>query len=631
MKPDRRYPIGAELLTNGAVRFRVWAPDRKQVDLQLESNQNRRLQMEPEENGYFSLTTDQAKAGTRYRYLLDNSGPFADPASRFQPEGPHGPSEVVDPGRFVWTDQHWSGVAADDVVLYEMHLGTFTPEGTWARAAKELAELAAIGINCLEVMPVNDFPGNFGWGYDGVNLFAPSRLYGTPDEFRSFVNLAHEQGISVILDVVYNHIGPDGNSLREFSPDYFTDKHKTDWGKAINFDGPNHAPVREFFLANARYWIDEFHLDGLRLDATQNIYDDSPRARHILTEIGRTVRKAARGKTTYIVNENECQHAELARPEEQGGYGLDALWNDDYHHSAMVALTGRSEAYYKDYRGKPQELISAVKYGYLYQGQWYSWQKQRRGHAALDLPPRAFVNFLQNHDQIANSALGLRAHLLSSPGKYRALHALTLLAPGTPMLFQGQEFACTSPFFFFADHGAELGEMVRKGRLEFLSQFPSLKDEAIAASVPVPNDPNTFQRCKLNFDERVQHEAAYQLTKDLLHLRKVDPAFRAHARIDGAVLGDHAFVLRYFLDDGLDRLLVVNLGSDLDFTTCPEPLLAPPDGSLWELVLSTEQGPYGGGGATLPDTEDRGWHIAGESAVVLAPVKKTMKQDGSAS
>ncbi len=637
MRPDRRYPIGAELLTSGAVRFRVWAPERKRVDVKLESDGKMEsaagslLPMESENNGYFSLTTDQAKAGSLYRYLLDGTGPFADPASRFQPEGPHGPSQVIDPGQFTWTDQHWTGVAPDQAVIYEMHLGTFTPEGTWASAEKELTELASVGITCIEVMPVNDFPGKFGWGYDGVNLFAPSRLYGTPDEFRSFVNSAHELGIGVILDVVYNHIGPDGNFLCEFAKDYFTDKHKTDWGKAINFDGSHHGPVREFFLANARYWIDEFHLDGLRLDATQNIYDDSPPARHILTEVGRVVRKAARGKTTFIVNENESQHSELARPEEQGGFGLDALWNDDYHHSAMVALTGKSEAYYTDYRGKPQELISAVKYGYLYQGQWYSWQKQRRGHPALDLPARAFVNFLQNHDQVANSALGLRVHQLSSPGKYRAMHALTLLAPGTPMLFQGQEFACNSPFFYFADHGPELGEMVRKGRLEFLTQFPSLKDEAVAASVPVPNDPKTFERCKLNFEERQQNEPAYRLTKDLLRLRKSDRAFSRQSRVDGAVLGDHALVLRFFQDDGMDRLVIVNLGSDLDFKTCPEPLLAPPQGYFWDLALSTEQGQYGGGGATVPDTKDQGWHIAGESTVVLVPTKKAPAEGGSAS
>ncbi len=320
----------------------------------------------------------------RYGFRTDTAEKLLpDPASRFQPEGPHGPSEIIDPDTFRWTDQGWRGRPREELVIYEMHVGSFTPEGSWEAAARELPELAALGITCIELMPVADFPGRFGWGYDGVDLFAPTRLYGRPDEFRRFVDRAHAHGIAVILDVVYNHFGPDGNYLRCFSQSYFSDRYKNEWGDPINFDGPDSGPVREFFLANAGYWIDEYHLDGLRLDATQQIFDASDD--HIMAAIVRQVREAASGRTTFIVGENEPQHARLVRPPERGGYGLDALCNDDFHHSAMVALTGRREAYYTDYRGAPGEFVAAAKYGFLYQGQRYVWQRQRRGRLALDL------------------------------------------------------------------------------------------------------------------------------------------------------------------------------------------------------------------------------------------------------
>jgi maltooligosyltrehalose trehalohydrolase len=463
---------------------------------------------------------------------------------------------------------------------------------------------------------VADFAGRFGWGYDGVDLFAPTRLYGTPDDFRRFVDLAHGAGLGVILDVIYNHLGPDGNYLKQFADDYFTPR-KTEWGEALNFDGDNSGPVREFFAANAGYWIDEFHLDGLRLDATQSVFDDSPE--HILAVIGRRVRQAARGRATIVVAENEPQQAKLVRPVERGGYGLDALWNDDYHHSANVVLTGKNEAYYSDHLGRPQELISAVKHGYLFQGQRYSWQEKRRGTPALDLPPAAFVIFTQNHDQVANSGQGLRCRQVSSPGRYRAVTALTLLAPGTPMLFMGQEFAASSPFHYFADHHPELAERVRKGRAEFLRQFPSLDREDFAAGMPAPHDPATFERCKLDFAERQTHAREYNLHKDLLKLRREDPAFRAQRPrgVDGAVLGPHSFVLRYFVDGMNDRLLVVNFGRDQHLSPAPEPLLAPPEGLRWRVLWSSEDPRYGGDGTPPLETDD-GWHLPGESAVVLA-------------
>ncbi|HZS09205.1 MAG TPA: malto-oligosyltrehalose trehalohydrolase [Blastocatellia bacterium] len=625
-KQNRRLHIGAEVVPQGGAHFRVWAPRRKHVEVVIEGGRGfdrgtRTNALEPEEAGYFSGLVEAAGDGTLYRFRLDGGGElYPDPASRFQPEGPHGPSQVVDPNAFEWGDDNWRGVRMPGQVIYEMHVGTFTREGTWAAATRELDELAALGITLLEVMPVADFPGRFGWGYDGVDLFAPTRLYGVPDDFRRFVDRAHALGLGVILDVVYNHLGPDGNYLKQFAEDYFTDRYTTDWGEAINYDGENSGPVREFSLDNAAYWIDEYHLDGLRLDATQNIYDSS--ADHIIAAIARRVRGAARGRGTVIVAENEPQEATLVRAAEQGGYGLDALWNDDLHHSAMVALTGRNEAYYTDYLGRPQEFISAVKYGYLYQGQWYKWQKQRRGTPTLKLPPATFVTFIQNHDQIANSGRGERCHALASPGRYRAMTALMLLAPGTPMLFQGQEFAASSPFFYFADHKEELAGLIRKGRAEFLAQFRSLATAEAQAVLNDPCDPQTFERSKLDLAERERHAGVYQMHRDLLRLRREDAVFSAQRAggVDGAVLAGEAFVLRFFGEDGEDRLLLVNFGADLHLNPAPEPLLAPPEGTEWETLWSSEDPRYGGLGTPPLDSEEN-WQLPGHAAVALGPVE----------
>jgi maltooligosyltrehalose trehalohydrolase len=560
-----------------------------------------------------------AAAGTLYRYKLEgNEQLLPDPASRFQPEGPHGPSQVIDPDAFEWSDENWRGVSLPGQVIYEMHIGSFTHEGTWAAAAHELHALAATGVTVLEIMPVAEFPGRFGWGYDGVDLFAPTQLYGVPDDFRSFVDQAHAVGLGVILDVVYNHLGPEGNYLKSFAPEYFSSRHNTDWGEAINFDEKNNGPVREFFIANAGYWITEFHLDGLRIDATQNIYDDS--TPHILAEIVTRVQVAAGGRATIIIGENEPQNAKLLQRQEQGGYGLDGLWNDDFHHSATVALTGRNEAYYTDYQGKPQEFISAYKHGFLFQGQRYKWQKQRRGTPVLGVQPAQFITFLQNHDQIANSGHGLRAHQMSSPALYRAMTALLLLGPGTPMLFQGQEFAASSPFYYFADNQGELAKLTAEGRAKFLSQFRTLAVPEVQAALPDPADPETIVRSKLDLMERERHDKMYALHCDLLHLRRADPVLRLQRRgeLDGAVLSEGAFVLRYFSAEHGDRLLVVNLGSDLHLDPAPEPLLAPPAGQLWEIKWSSEDLRYGGYGRTPCDTEEN-WRIAGRAAVFLIP------------
>jgi maltooligosyltrehalose trehalohydrolase len=616
----RRLPVGAEVRKDGGVHFRVWAPRRRTIEVVPEGGRAP-LRLDPERDGYFSGLVPHAAPGLRYRYRLDGGQPLPDPASRFQPDGPHGPSQVVDPGQFAWTDHDWRGVEPRGQVLYEMHIGTFTAEGTWEAAVRELPALAELGVTVLEVMPVAEFAGRFGWGYDGVDLFAPTRLYGEPDAFRAFVDRAHALGLGVILDVVYNHLGPDGNYLKQYADEYFTDRYETDWGEPINFDGESSGPVREFFVANAGYWVDEFHVDGLRLDATQSIFDQSPV--HVLAEIGRRVREAARGRATFIVAENEPQQTRLVRPLEEDGYGLDALWNDDLHHTILVALTGRTEAYYTDYGGTAQELVSAMKHGYLFQGQWYAWQKQRRGTPTFGLKPWAFVSFIENHDQIANTDTGSRVHQRTSPGRWRALSAVVLLGPETPMLFQGEEFASSRPFLYFADHHEELARMVREGRQKFLEQFPSIAQPDVLARLPAPDDPATFERCKLDHGERSRHREAWALHRDLLRLRRDDPVFRGQGAggFDGAVLSPQACVLRWFGGAEGDRLLVLNLGQDLELARAPEPLLAPPPDRAWQTTWYSEHPDYGGHGIT-PVTVDGAWRLPAECAVAFAPAER---------
>ncbi len=619
----RRLPIGAELVCAGEAHFRVWAPKAERVAVAIEASADPNAQREfhpldPESEGYFSGPAP-ARAGSLYRYRLDgNEHLHPDPASRFQPQGPHRSSCIVDSNQFAWHDAAWPGVKLKGQIIYEMHIGTFTREGTWAAAAEQLPELAEGGISLIEMMPVADFPGEFGWGYDGVNLFAPCRLYGQPDDLRRFIDRAHSLGMGVILDVVYNHLGPDGNYLMVYSDDYFSKKNGTDWGEAINFDGRNSGPVREFYISNARYWIDEFHFDGFRFDATQSIFDRS--GEHILGAITRAAREAAGQRSIVLLAENEPQEVRLVRPEKAGGYGLDGLWNDDLHHTAIVALTGRNPAYYTDYGGSPQEFISAAKYGFLYQGQPYRWQKKRRGSPAFGLPPETFIACLENHDQVANSIDGARTRLQTSPARYRAMSALLLLTSWTPLLFQGQEFGATTPFLYFADVIEELRDPVRKGRFDFLKQFPGVESAEVQPQLANPSDPETFRKCKLDFAEREKFPQLVALYRDLIRLRREDPVFARQGlvELDGAVLGPEAFLLRFFSSLGDDRLLIVNLGRRLHPAIVPEPLLAPPAEHRWTNLWSSEALRYGGRGES-PLEEENGWQFPAESATALRP------------
>jgi maltooligosyltrehalose trehalohydrolase len=617
----RRYPIGAEVLPAGGVSFRVWAPDRQRLAVVIRDRQDREHvhEMQAAGEGYFTLKVSGAGRGTRYGFRsVEQSRILIDPASRFQPEGPDGFSEVVDPGSYRWGDDDWPGVKLPGQVIYELHIGTFAPAGTWDAAAERLEELADVGLTLLELMPVNDFAGTFGWSYDGVSLFAPTRLYGRPDDFRRFVGRAHSLGIGVLLDVVYNHFGNCENCFQHFTQKYFTDRYKNEWGKAINFDGPGSQGVREFFLTNVRYWIDEFHVDGYRIDATQQFFDQSEVS--ILGEIAETARKTAK-KPILIIAENEPQQVRMLRPITQGGHGMDAAWNDDFHHSAMVRLTGSTDGYYHDYRGHAGEFVAMAKRGYLYQGQRYPWQNKRRGSPTAGISAMRFVNYLQNHDQIANSARGERAHQLTGPGLYRAMTALMLLMPQTPLLFQGQEFCASTPFLYFNDSAGELGRKVIEGRKKFLSQFKSLATPEAQATLTDPTDRATFERSKLIPDERLKHNVWHQFHKDLLRLRREDPVFSRQdaTQLDGAALTADGLLLRHFDEREGDRLVLVNFGCDLRLDPAPDPLFAPPENRHWELLWSSESPAYGGNGTPAIESE-QGWFLPGEATVVLAAV-----------
>jgi maltooligosyltrehalose trehalohydrolase len=608
---SRRFAIGAEPLGSSLVSFRVWAPDHESLQLVVD---DRTHEMQADGDGYFRADVP-AQAGSRYGFRLDREDErlYPDPASRFQPDGPHGLSAVVDPDGFRWRDAGWRGVRLPGQVIYELHIGTFTEEGTFRSAIDRLERLRDLGVTLLQVMPVADFPGVFGWGYDGVNWFAPTRLYGVPDDLRRFVDAAHALGLGVLLDVVYNHLGPSGNYLSRFARDYFTDRHTTDWGAGLDVDGPRARHVRELVLANVEYWVREFHVDGFRLDATHAIQDDSEE--HLLAELATRARAATEGRDVLIFAENDVQHSRLLRPGAEGGHGLDALYSEDFQHTARVALTGQREAYYSGYTGLAGELLAAARWGFLFQGQYDSWRGEPRGMPALDLAPERFICCLENHDQVANASTGQRLPDLAGPGQLRALTALLLLGPCTPMLFQGQEEGTTRPFLYFADHEPDLAALVGEGRERFLSQFTRCADPETRAARPDPSARATFDRSKLAPDETPRARAYWRLHRDLLRLRRDDPGLSTlGARWEGATLDDHRLVLRVMSHSGDDRLLVVNLAADVDLARATHPLVAPPIGARWGLLWSSESIAYGGAGT--PPLDAHRWLAPGHAAVV---------------
>jgi maltooligosyltrehalose trehalohydrolase len=603
--------LGARLVEGGTT-FTVWAPRQQAMSVALDGGGE--YEMEPAGAGYFRRHVPGVGAGQRYWYVIAE-GRRPDPASRFQPDGVWGPSMVVNPSAFAWTDAAWPGAApAHEQVIYELHVGTFTRGGTWTSARERLPDLAALGIRTLEVMPIAEFDGRFGWGYDGVFLFAPYHGYGAPDDVRGFVDAAHACGLAVILDVVYNHIGPAGSVLHEFSAVYFSD-HESDWGRGFNLDGPQSDHVRRFFRANARAWLEDYHFDGLRFDAVHAIVDRSPE--HLILELTGAARAARAPRRTYMVGENESQDVSLLA-RDGAASGLDGIWNEDWHHAAFVALTGRREAYFTDYTGAAHEFASMARWNLLYQGQWYTWQKQRRGTDARHVPGSAFVSFLENHDQVANTGSGSRLHRVVDQGMWRAMTALLLLGPGVPMLFQGQERAVTAPFTYFADHEGDLGESVRVGRQSFLAQFQDLRDAEVRRLLPDPGDESAYRRCQIDWQETREGLRAWQLHRDLLALRRDDPVL---ARVGTGALAvassapaTHVLVVRYQMGED-ERLLLVNLGL-LTVLSMNDPLLAEPSGQVWSLVWCSEAVQYGGFGVAEA-FGDGAWRLQAHCAWLL--------------
>jgi maltooligosyltrehalose trehalohydrolase len=616
MELQRKYPIGAEVLKDGGVHFRVWAPECQHVSVCINNNQNTEYQIFElfnEKNGYFSRQVHAADEGMLYKYLLDKEKLLPDPASFFQPSGPLGFSQVVRFDNYRWNNNF--DTLPSRKVIYEMHIGTFTNDGTFRSACNYLEELSRFGITFIELMPVAEFNGNFGWGYDGVQQFAPYHVYGTPDDFRYFIDSAHQYGIGILLDVVYNHFGREGSYFQEFSKQYFSTKYKNEWGKALNFDQELSGPVREYFITNAKFWASEYNIDGFRFDATQQIFDQSPV--YLIKEIIQTIQSHFQKKQFFFTAENETQNTWLYRE-----CGIESLWNEDFHRTATVALTGHNEAYFSDYKGTPQEIISCLKYGFLFQGQYCSWQNKSRGFPSRSLSSSHFIHYIQNHDQVANTLRGCRIHKQTTPSLYRCFSALLLLGPQVPLLFQGQEFACDNPFYYFADH-PERAEAITNGRRKFLSQFQSIKN-AHGPLVPPPYTEEAFQMSKIDPSKRTLSNPVYTMYSDLLKIRHSDPIFTKNGSksVDGAVLDENIFCIRYAGTNGIDdRLLLCNLGIDTLLSSLPEPLLAPPEEHGWKQIWYSENPLYGGHGAEelVPDG---GYHLMGKTVYYLTVQKR---------
>ena len=527
-------PFGAQVLAEGGVRFRLWAPAAKSVDLVIAQ---RVRSMRADGKGWFELTDRDAAPGTLYQYRIDGKQLVPDPASRFQPKDVDGPSEVIDPSRYPWKDAGWRSRPWQEAVIYELHVGTFTEEGSYAAARSKLRHLAEVGVTAIELMPLSDFAGRRNWGYDGVLPYAPDSAYGRPEELEALIEAAHQAGLMVFLDVVYNHFGPKGNYLSLYAPQFFTDKYNTPWGAAIDFANP---VVRQYFIHNVLYWLEEYHFDGLRFDAVHAIIDHSPR--HILDEIRDHV-----PAHKHLVLENDSNQARFIGPSR-----YNAQWNDDSHHAYHVTATGETDGYYIAYADAPaRHLARCLAEGFAYQGEVSPFSKEPRGEKSSQLPAACFVDFLQNHDQVGNRALGDRLITLTTEAKLKALSAIQLLAPSPPLIFMGEEWGCRQPFLFFCDFEGDLGEAVRKGRREEFARFKSFKGD-----IPDPLAESTFQASTLDWSKRDQVWLAHY--KNLLSLRQqhVVPLDCGPGRF--RMLGERAFEVSWG-----KLLLVANCGEGL--------------------------------------------------------------------
>jgi len=594
-------PFGAEVQPDGAVRFRLWAPTHERINLELD-DRSEPLPMRQTDDGWHELTTDRARPGTRYGFVLPDGLRVPDPASRHQPKDVHGQSEVVDPTAYNWADAGWRGRPWEEAVVYELHVGAFTPEGTFQAAIGKLDHLVALGVTAIELMPIGDFPGKRNWGYDGVLPYAPDSEYGRPEDLKVLVDAAHARRLMVLLDVVYNHFGPEGAYLHAIAPNTFTDRHKTPWGAAINMDGSDSGPVRNYFIHNALYWIEEFNLDGLRLDAVHAILDESPR--HLLDELAERVHAAAPDRHVHLILENEENAAHRLERREGGPEGITqgdsvpksftAQWNDDVHHVLHVAATGDDQGYYADYKGDTAKLGRALAEGFAFQGDHMPYRGRPRGEHSAHLPPTAFIGFIQNHDQIGNRPFGDRLTAIASPEAVRAVAAIYLLLPQIPMLFMGEEWGAAQPFPFFCDFEPALAEAVRQGRREEFARFPEFHDPVTRDRIPDPTAEETFASAKLAWDDvlRAPHAGWLDWYCRVLATRHEAiiprlPEIRSGGRFD--VVGEGAVVVRWPLGDSSAELMLATNLSGVPVSGFP-----PAEGDvLWREGEQDDEGWFG--------------------------------------
>ncbi|HVT08861.1 MAG TPA: malto-oligosyltrehalose trehalohydrolase [Polyangia bacterium] len=601
-----RLERGAVVGPGGTVTFSVWAPRAAKVSVQLLSTDGKprgELAMEKGDRGVFTARTDlgQAPVGSDYKFVLPEQGPRPDPVSRHQPAGVHGPSRIVDPGTFGWTDQRWKGLPLEDLIFYELHVGTFTPSGTFAGVEEKLAYLRDLGVNAIELMPVNTFPGARNWGYDGAALYAPHEAYGGPEALRRLVDACHARGLALFLDVVYNHLGPEGNYLGDFGP-YFTDRYRTPWGSALNFDGEDSDEVRRFFIDNALHWLTEYHVDGLRLDAVHGIYDFG--ARHVLRELADAFHgeAAALGRKGWLVAESDLNDTRVIRAPEAGGHGIDAQWSDDFHHAVHTLATGKGRGYFSDF-GRAADVVKAVTSGYVYDGTYSPYRKRRHGNSSAAEPGMRFVIFNQNHDQIANACQGKRLPQLVGVEKQKVATAVLFSTPGLPMLFQGEEYAEDAPWDYFTSHtDKKLAEAVREGRH---AEYLHLQDEgADVSSWADPQDEKTFERTKLRWGtlEEPPHKDVLAFYRSLIALRKrLAPLRNARKDLTRAEADEASKVVTIRRDDpsGAAAFTAANFGDR------PADVRLPAEGR-WRLALATSAQPStgdaleGGGKVSLP-------------------------------
>lgn len=603
-------PLGATIDGDG-VTFAVWAPNAATaVTLMLaEPLGDRVIPMVQGEAGLWTVRVTGIGAGARYRFQVDHQPPFPDPYSRYQPEGVHGPSEVIDPSAFSWTDAGWHGPDPGTLAIYELHVGTMTPEGTFEALTRELPYLAALGITAIELMPVAQAPGRWNWGYDGVDLFAPSNAYGTPDDLRKLVDEAHGLGLAVMLDVVYNHFGPEGAYQGAFAREYFSEVHETSWGSGLNWDGPASVWVRRYAIDNACMWIREYHLDGLRLDATHALIDDSDN--HIVRDLTAAARAAA-GDRRIVVHAEDGRH-EITRawPVERGGDGVDGIWADDFHHELRVMLTNAHENYYAHYDGSMTALAAAINDGFG------PVTTSRSDVTAVTDDDQAskFVFCIQNHDQVGNRPFGDRLHHEIAFDRYAVASSTLLFAPETPLIFMGQEFAASTPFLYFTDHPDELGRLVTEGRRNEFAGFGAFQHEDLRETIPDPQAESTFSGSKLRLEERSRHAGIHRLYRDLLHQRLDDPVLRHNDRATThaqAIAADLLAVHRWW--DGAHRLLLANIGADRVMDLGAIAGLPALD---WTVALSTSDERYDGCGDPVT-IDGRQVVIPARTAVILA-------------